>query len=386
MRLLIISHTEHYIHQGQVFGWGATVREIDELASLFESIAHLAFLYPGQPPSSALPYQSSNVHLIPVPPAGGESLWDKLRILTLFPLYLRTLLREFPSADVVHVRAPANISLLAMVLLAFLRNPRLRWIKYAGNWQPARRESLSYSFQRWWLRNGFARARVTINGEWPRQPAHVHSFFNPCFTEQERLEAAELAVLKQLEVPLRMLFVGRVETAKGIGTVLRVLSRLCSEGFHATLDVVGDGPERPVFERMATGLGLQDSVHFHGWVPRTRLGPLYSVAHFILLPSTASEGWPKVLSEAMAYGAVPLAGDVSSIGQSLCRFGAGRALPPNDLDGFVQAIKAYVKDPAAWKQESLRGVSAASHFTYAAYLNAVRDLLELPLRNPNPIP
>jgi hypothetical protein len=42
MRLLIISHTPHYHRDGEIVGWGATVREIDHLAALFESVVHIA--------------------------------------------------------------------------------------------------------------------------------------------------------------------------------------------------------------------------------------------------------------------------------------------------------------------------------------------------------
>src|SRR5262249_37094937 len=151
----------HYLRDGVVVGWGPTVREIDQLAELFDEVTHIAFLHPDPPPKSALPYQSPRVHLRPLPPAGGARFADKLNILARYPQYLRTLLGEMRRADVVPVRAPANISLLAMVALAFERAPRIRWIKYAGNWQPNGGEPISYRFQRWWLRHNFARSEVT---------------------------------------------------------------------------------------------------------------------------------------------------------------------------------------------------------------------------------
>jgi len=41
MKLLIISHTPHYLQEDQVQGWGSTVMEIDQLASLFDEVVHL---------------------------------------------------------------------------------------------------------------------------------------------------------------------------------------------------------------------------------------------------------------------------------------------------------------------------------------------------------
>lgn len=378
MRLLIVSHTEHYLLDGQFYGWGPTVREIDHLASLFEQVTHLAFLHPGTPPASALPYKASNVSVLPVPSSGGETFSSKLDILLQMPLYLQRLSLAMDAADVVHVRCPASISMLAIIVLTFRKHPRSRWIKYAGNWQPEGPEPWSYRFQRWWLRKDLPRALVTVNGNWPHQPAHVHPFLNPGLTEEERRCAAALGQAKQMQGTLRMIFAGRVESAKGMEMTLLVLAQLHQEGIPVTLDVAGDGPERAVFEAMALEMKLKDAVRFHGWVPRTMMGQLYTDAHLIILPTTASEGWPKVLSEAMAYGVVPVASDVSSIGQYLRRFDLGCAVKPVEVQSFVEAVKTYARDPHKWKEESERSIAAAGHFTYNAYLDAVKGLLDLP--------
>lgn len=377
MRLLIVSHTEHYLLDDQFYGWGPTVREIDHLALLFEQVTHLAFLFPGTPPASALPYKASNVSVIPVPFSGGETFPSKIGILSQTPYYLQRLYAAMDTADVVHVRCPASISMLAIILLALRKRPHIRWIKYAGNWQPEGPEALTYRFQRWWLKRGFTRALVTVNGSWSAQPPFIRSFFNPCLTVDEMHRATAQAASKQMSGTLKMIFVGRVESAKGIQIVLQSLAQLHREGINARLDIVGDGPERAGYEAMAFEMKLKDAVRFHGWVPRTMMGELYADAHLILLPTT-TEGWPKVLSEAMAYGVVPVASDVSSIGQYLRRFDLGCAVKPIEVQNFVEAVKAYIRDPQKWREESERAMAAAGHFTYDAYLQAVKALLDLP--------
>ncbi|MFN0036635.1 MAG: capsular biosynthesis protein, partial [Saprospiraceae bacterium] len=77
MKLTIISHTEHYLRDGQVVGWGPTVREINHLLEVFEEIWHVAVLHPGQAPSSSLPYVSDKIHFVPLRPFGGPRLTDK---------------------------------------------------------------------------------------------------------------------------------------------------------------------------------------------------------------------------------------------------------------------------------------------------------------------
>lgn len=375
LRLLVISHTEHYLRNGQVVGWGPTVRELDHLAELFAETRHLCMLQGGVAPPSALPYQSDRITPVLLPPSGGSRLRDKLGILWLAPRYLRTILRELRGADVVHVRCPANISLLALLTLALIREPAPRWIKYAGNWQPTGREAHSYTLQRWWLARNLPRGVVTVNGHWARQPAHIHSFLNPCLSEDELREAYCLSQNKRLNFPVRLLYVGRLEGAKGVGRALQILALLRQDGLAAHLDLAGDGPERTQFEREAADLGVADRVTFYGWMPRPALAPLFAQAHMLLFPSSSSEGWPKVLSEGMAYGVVPVASAVSSIPQVLAENGAGVAVAPDDLAGFARAIRAYVDDPALWEATSLKAQAVAPRFSYGAYQHAVASIL-----------
>lgn len=377
MRLLIVSHTPHYLSGNHVVGLAATVREIDHLAILFTEVIHIAPLHRGLPPANMSPYASTRVIHRAVSPAGGSRISDKLNILVQYPGYLQTIVQELPKADVVHVRCPASISLLAIVLLAFVRGPRLRWVKYAGNWQPTRREPWSYTFQRWWLRKGLHRGLVTVNGEWPNQPAHVRQFINPCLTDEEWQSAAQVARAKSLSAPLRLLFVGAVNEAKGVGRALKTVQRLHQKGIPLVFDIIGDGAASGVFARQAQELGIGSCVRFHGALPRTALNEHYAQAHIMLFPTDSSEGWPKVLSEGMAYGVVPISGNVSSIPHYLGRFQIGRALDPYDVEAFVGAIEQYWTQPGLWKQEALLGPEAAQHFTYSAYLRDVRELLGL---------
>jgi glycosyltransferase involved in cell wall biosynthesis len=375
MKLLVISHTPHYKLEDCLVGWGPTIREVDCLAGLFDEVVHVAPLHAEAAPISSLPYNSHRVRFRAIPPVGGESFRDKIDILKELPKYLKAIYQEIHLADVVQVRCPANVSLVAIVVAALLRHPNWRWVKYAGNWQPDGREPWSYTFQRWWLQRGFHRGVVTVNGRWPGQPQHVYSFLNPSLTARELELARAAGGLKDLTFPLKLLFVGRVEAAKGAGRVLLVADELRQRGIPFRIDFVGDAPERLTFEDWARARGLDPWVTFHGWQSRQTLAGFYAKAHFLVFPSV-SEGWPKVLSEAMAYGVVPLAGAVSSIPQILAETGAGLAIPPLDISGFVKALEDYAASPDLWKLASRAGMAAAGKFTYEHYLQQLNRMFQ----------
>lgn len=375
-RLVIVSNMAHYMTRKGLVGWGPTVEEITHIAALFDEVVHIGCLHAVAAPKSSLPYGCANLRFVPVQPAGGNSLREKARILARLPGYARAIIREAPRADVVHVRAPANISLLAMILLAFMRHPKQRWIKYAGNWCPDGSEPLSYRFQRWWLMKNFARAKVTINGRWPNQPLHVVSFPNPCFTREEWHRAGIEVGRKALCPPVQLLFVGALTANKGADVAVGTLASLRERGVGARLVVAGDGVERPALERLARERGLEEEVVFLGFMPRSALAEHYRRAHFVVLPSR-SEGWPKVLSEGMAHGAVPIASAVSSIPQVLAEAGCGVAVRSFDPRDYADAILGYLRDPEPWKREAIAGCTYAERFTYEAHVKRVRALLEL---------
>lgn len=158
-----------------------------------------------------------------------------------------------------------------------------------------------------------------------------------------------------------------------MGRILDIAKRLQAKPVPFELHFVGDGPERPKFEQRAWDDGLAACTTFHGWQPKPALDDFYQRAHIMLFPSS-SEGWPKVLSEAMAYGVVPVAGDISSIPQILAETGAGMTLPTYNVEAFVQAILGYADNPGEWRRASRAGMAAAEQFSYSAYLNRVQEM------------
>lgn len=375
MKLLIISHTPHYQHEDQIVGWGPTTREIDQLAQLFEQVIHVAPLHSGPAPESSLPYSATNIRFRSVVPTGGDKLHQKISILARIPEYVTTIKQEMNEADIVHVRCPASISLIALFILIFSSMPKSRWIKYAGNWNPKGKDPISYIIQRWILANNFHRGVVSVNGSWKNQPQHIYTFCNPCLTQEERIHGIDIARKKIFISPYRFLFVGRLDSAKGVGRILKICAMLKQEKFLFQMDFVGDGPERAIFEQTAKELKINEITHFHGWLPRQALNQYYSDAHIIMFPSSSSEGWPKVLSEAMAYGAVPIASSISSIPQVLNDTNAGFAFPPDEINAFVNTIENFSENPLLWKTMSQNAVIVAGNYTYDHYLEMVNEML-----------
>jgi glycosyltransferase involved in cell wall biosynthesis len=351
------------------------VRELSHVAGLFDELVHVAPVEEGDLEVSMEAYGAGNVRVAGVKPSGGDGIAEKAGVVAAWREYGKVIWREVALADAVHVRLPCNIGLLALLVLCIKRTPRRRWFKYAGNWKPAGPEPWSYRLQRWILRCGWAGGVVTVNGEWEGEPPHVRPFLNPSLTEEDLERGRAAAEEKRLEAPLRLVFAGRVEEAKGAGRAVELVRRLREAGIECELDVAGDGPLRSVLEERVRRDGLDGVVRLHGWLGREEIRELYKTAHFCVLLSECSEGWPKVLSEAMAYGAVPVASETGGIASMLQKFGCGVTVAARDVEAAARAIAAYAGDPGKWRAESERGVMAAEGFTYEAHVRRVAEIL-----------
>lgn len=365
MRILVVSHTEHYVDEnGTVYGWGATVKELDALAERFGEVTHVACLHKTNTiPPSALPY-TGKVKFVPIPPFGGAGFRNKLRIITSAISNLRIISRELKHADMFQFRAPTSIGLYIIPYLTFFTKKK-GWYKYAGNWMQDN-PPLSYRLQRWMLRNLQSR-KVTINGRWNNQPAKCITFENPCLTEDDRLDG--FSVLKNIDYSqtLRICFVGRMDVEKGVYDIVDAIRD--SKCKFNSIDFIGDGPELSKLKQYAADNNIV--AKFHGSLSRTQVFEIYKQSHLILLPSK-SEGFPKVIAEAANFGCIPVVSDVSSIGQYI-----------NETNGFLwnaqkSSFTEYfnslnANDAMSLKAKALKAHEMAKLFTYNNYLDKLES-------------
>jgi glycosyltransferase involved in cell wall biosynthesis len=365
--LTVISHTEHYLGADKsIRGWGPTVREINFLAGHFKKVIHVAVLHEGLPPASALPYESHNITLMPLPHSGGKSLIEKAGVLRHAPAVINAVSEAVSVSDLVQLRVPTGIANYLLPYLSKIRKKPKLWVKYAGNWNQQQAPA-GYAFQRWWLKNNFLNCPVTINGRWDGQPDHCFTFENPCLDRQERLNGWDVLQRKDYSAPLGALFVGRIEEEKGVGRILDSLPQLQQMGVRS-IDFVGDGKLLDSFrERGSAFNGI--CCRFHGPLSRYDLVSLFESSHLLLLPSTASEGFPKVVAEGANYGVVPVVSDVSSISQYI-----------NDTNGYLWPSKSHFGDwvlSQSVTAESLKSKAEAAYkmagkFTFEHYLNQLQ--------------
>ena len=147
--------------------------------------------------------------------------------------------------------------------------------------------------------------------------------------------------------PLRVLFIGRLDSYKRLDWLLHSLARLRAPW---TLNVVGDGPRREVFEDLSHQLFRDRSVCFHGRVDEATKQMHLAAADVLVLPSDrCNEAFGIVQLEAMASGIPSLAFECERSGMAwVCRLPA--LVWPQTQSTLHEALEMLAVDPV-FRQE-----------------------------------
>lgn len=303
-RLLVVSHVIHYAWEGKLFAYGPYTREIDIWADLFPEVAIASPLRREKPPGDAVAFTRKNISIRPQLDMGGDGLGAKVAQIAALPVHVWRLSSAMMQADAVHVRCPGSLGLLGAIL-APLFSRRLV-AKYAGQWNGYKGERFTVRLQRRILSSRWWRGPVTVYGKWPNQPAHIIPFFTSMMTQPMVAEAECHSRQKKFGKPLKILFVGRLAPEKRIGALVTAVKELQDRAVSVELTIVGGGPEAASLRAQIRELGITGIVTFTGALPYEAGLKQMESGDCLVLPSQHSEGWPKVIAEAMCYGLVCL--------------------------------------------------------------------------------
>ena len=138
--------------------------------------------------------------------------------------------------------------------------------------------------------------------------------------------------------------IGRLAKQKDFPTLIKAFS-MVQEKRKCRLMILGEGKERPALQSLIDKLGLSDSAMLFGFCPNP-FALLKKASLFVL--SSAWEGLPNVLIEAMALGVPVVAADCRSGPMEILDGGRyGKLVPVGDSEKMAEAILETLSNPPA---------------------------------------
>ena len=173
------------------------------------------------------------------------------------------------------------------------------------------------------------------------------------------------------------LYVGRLESYKGLGDLLEAVRCARAAGADFRLSIVGDGSIHTELKTQATSLGVDDCVTFLGQIDRKRIPDHYRSADFLVLPSIV-EGMPNTILEGMASGLPVLATQIPG-SEELVDDRNGILVEPSCPEALADGLIALSADTELRKRlgkESRKKAMKRSWRSVAeAYLRVYRKLV-----------
>jgi phosphatidylinositol alpha-mannosyltransferase len=172
---------------------------------------------------------------------------------------------------------------------------------------------------------------------------------------------------------LNILFVGRMESRKGLGYLIKAYGRVKEEIPDSRLIIVGPGTRlRGKYEKQVKRACLKDVV-FVGHVSYDDLPRYYRTADIYCSPATGQESFGIVLLEAMAVGKPIVASNIEGYASVLTHGSEGLLVPPRDDRMLAQALVSLATDESCRQQMGARGKLKAKEYSWEHVAQRVLD-------------
>ncbi|MEI8386064.1 MAG: glycosyltransferase [Verrucomicrobiota bacterium] len=137
--------------------------------------------------------------------------------------------------------------------------------------------------------------------------------------------------------------VGRLNPQKRFSLFIRVAAEVLKRHPGAVFLLAGEGPEEGMLRKLARESGLEERLHFCGYVPDAR--QVYLAADVLLMPSLF-EGLPMTLLEAMAMRVPVVASALDGIAEVVDDGRDGFLVPSGDAKIFCERVCQLIENPS----------------------------------------
>jgi glycosyltransferase involved in cell wall biosynthesis len=377
MRLAVVSHKVCWRMDGTSTGYatdGGFPMQIGAISELFDETEIVVPVSPESRTDGLLPLGGRNMSVKELSVPAGEGLLRKLSI----PFWLlgncRSIWKSVKDADAVHAPIPGDVGTVGLLVALIQRKPL--FVRHCGNWMVQR--TAAEKFWRWIMEASAGGRNVMFaTGGSATPPSTKNPKVRWVFSTS--LRQAELGRTVPREVPrdgdIRMIIACRQESKKGTDVVIKSLPEISKHFPNVMLDVVGSGSQLNDLKLLARSLGVSHRVTFHGHIAQKNVIDLLNRAHVFCFPTTASEGFPKAVLEALASG-LPVVTTKVSVLPVLLGNGCGQLLDDANPESLADAVKTMCSDPEKYRTMSLKALEAARGYS----LENWRDLIGQTLR------
>lgn len=185
---------------------------------------------------------------------------------------------------------------------------------------------------------------------------------------------SEKDIKRTIHQPVSLVFVGEISKRKNVTTIIRTVSELKKSGKQMILNIVGAGAEEQTCRNMVRELGLNDSVHFHGWQDtKEDIKKFYDQSDIFVMLSFR-ETFGTVYIEALSQGLPVIYTRGQGIDGYFEQSAVGYACDPTDVNEIRQSILSVIRN---YDSISSKCISEAQKFQWSVIAEQYNTVLQM---------
>ncbi|MBZ0244664.1 MAG: glycosyltransferase family 4 protein [Cyclobacteriaceae bacterium] len=371
IRLGVVAQTNHWKVEGEIFAYEPYLREMQVWAELFSNVDIFAPLANDEIKVAVAKYGFSNARFSFVSYVHTTKWWGAFVRLAQLPMILLKLASFIWKHDVILIRSPSHFGLFAHIFVYLLGKKSIT--KYAGYFSFFEGERIPSIIERNFIRNVLRPPHYALVYESVQSSKHLIPFIPAAIS---RAEISWLQSLRHPQSTKRLVFysLGKLIPVKNFDLTIKSLGLLFQD--HAELDwefhLIGDGDEFANLKRLSKMYNISERIFFEGKLPYKDSMRKLATSDIIIMPGV-KEGWPKVIIEGWAAGAVPVVADAGISNQIIKDKVSGFLFKPKVI--HLKDILFYIlTHPHLIEEMRLTGWKEVQKFSIENFSKGIEDI------------
>lgn len=173
------------------------------------------------------------------------------------------------------------------------------------------------------------------------------------------------------------LFIGQLIERKGISYLLDACRLLKHKGYNEwSLVIVGDGPSRAELETYTRSIGLENFVHWEGWIKNENLGSYFRYSDVFIFP-TLEDTWGVAVLEAMFLEKPILCSKFAGASEMIKEGENGFIFDPHRTEILAELMEKFIEDPFLIKSMGRKSKQLIDPLTPEATAKHLAKVIEL---------
>jgi len=221
---------------------------------------------------------------------------------------------------------------------------------------------------------------VTVSRAVERSIANYIKPRTKIFPVLNGLNIPEVSATYDYQKSMQIIMAGRFASEKGFPIGIRAFATFLTLYPHATLKLVGNGPQRYELQQLVQEIGIEKSVDFCGVLNRKELLLECAKSFCAVVPSIGGEGFGLFAAEASSVGLPVVASHLGGLPEVIENSVSGILVTPGESDEISSALTYLATNLVVHKNMGLAGRrNAIAKFSFNRFASEIEEIYRFAL-------